>query len=74
MPIEPLAISGVKPVCSRDCPDRSWDCHGKCEKYKAYREQCDEEMMERFKKVQFNRDVNEAVSQAVKRLPGKRRY
>lgn len=74
MPFEPLAISGVKPVCKRDCPDRSYDCHGKCEKYKTFREQCDEAMIERFKKAQLTREVNEAVSEAVKRLPGKRRY
>lgn len=74
MPIEPLAISGIKPVCGRNCPDRSWDCHAKCEKYKAYRERCDEEMQDRFQKTQYKRDVNDAVSKAVKRMQGKRRY
>jgi len=74
MPIEPLAISEIKPVCKRDCPDRSWDCHGRCEKYKAYREKCDIAMEERMRENQFRKEVNDAVSKAVKRLPGKRRY
>lgn len=22
--------------CTKDCPDRAWDCHGKCKKYLDY--------------------------------------
>lgn len=71
---QPLVLTTVKPVCGRDCPERSIDCHGKCEKYKAYRTRCDSAAKERFLKKQGERDVNQAVSKAVKRLPGKRRY
>ena len=71
---QPIELTNVKPVCGKDCPDRSYKCHGKCEKYKAYRDQCDAEMLGRFQKNQLKREVNDAVLQAVKRLPGKRRY
>lgn len=74
MAFDPIGISSVKIVCKPDCPDRSHDCHGQCEKYKAYRAECDKEMQERFQKNKYRREVNEAVSDAVKRLPGKRRY
>ena len=73
MAFDPLALSSVKPVCKPDCPGRSWDCHGKCEKYKTYRAACDAEMEDRFQKKEFERDVNTAALKAVKRLPGKRR-
>ena len=74
MAFDPLGISSIKTVCKPDCPDRSWDCHGKCEKYKVYRAACDKEMEDRYQKNQFASEVNTAVSKAVKRLPGKRRY
>ena len=74
MPFAPIGISSVKPVCKKECPDRTFDCHAKCEKYKEYRERCDAEIVDRNKKTKLHFEVNEAVSQAVKRLPGKRRY
>ena len=36
-----FALSPVPIVCKRGCPDRSWNCHASCERYKAYREACD---------------------------------
>lgn len=29
-------MAGVKQPCPRDCPERSAECHGQCERYKAY--------------------------------------
>ena len=74
MAMERLNISAIKSVCKPDCPDRSWDCHGKCEKYKAYRAECDKAMEKRYQEKQFEREANAAVSKAVKRLPGKRSF
>lgn len=56
------------PACPRDCPTRVWDCHTWCEKYKAYRAACDEEIRKRDKK----REVERAVCDAKVRLKGKR--
>lgn len=28
--------------CTRDCPDRSAGCHGKCARYLEFRRKCDE--------------------------------
>lgn len=70
-----IKLTSVKlSCCDRDCSDRSAGCHGKCEKYKAYRAECDRVMEERYQKKQFEREVDTAVSKAVKRLPGKRSY
>lgn len=67
MAIERMVISKIKPVC-KDCQDRSFDCHTKCEKYKSYRAECDKEMQERFQKKKLERDVITEVSKALKRL------
>lgn len=39
----------MKPPCGKNCPDRVMGCHGKCEKYQAYRAQRDEELKRRQK-------------------------
>ena len=36
--------------CVKDCPDRSMDCHGKCEKYQAYAQWRAEERLKRAEK------------------------
>lgn len=48
-----FALSPVPMVCRRGCPDRTWDCHGRCEQYKAYREACDMALHEK----ELQRDV-----------------
>lgn len=58
----------VRPVCKKDCPNRKYDCHSKCEKYARYRAECDKLIAQR----NMNRDVNDAIGAAMKRLPGKR--
>ena len=65
---EKIVITPVKIVCKRDCPDRAWDCHGKCPEYSKYRAKCDAEMHKR----NLERDVSEAIGLAMKRIPGKR--
>ena len=52
-----LALSPVPMVCRRGCPDRTWDCHGYCERYKAYREACDMVLHEQ----KLQRDVTGTV-------------
>lgn len=52
-----FALSYVPMVCHRDCPDRSWDCHGRCKDYMEYREACDRELH----KKNLQRDVVDTV-------------
>lgn len=68
-----IKLTTVKPVCEKDCPDRNWDCHGKCEKYKAFRAECDIALKKRFQEKEGERDVNKAINKAIKRLAGQRR-
>lgn len=63
-----ICITPVQMKCRRGCPDRTYDCHSKCEKYAAYRAECDKEIQRRT----LERDVDSAVCDAVKRLPWKR--
>lgn len=65
--INDLPLTSVKPVC-KDCPNRSFDCHGKCETYIKYRAGCDEVIHQR----NLKRDVINAIGDAMKRIPGKR--
>ena len=30
------SVARVKQPCEKDCPERSPECHGKCERYKAF--------------------------------------
>lgn len=72
MAFEEIRLSEVKSVCKRDCPDRSWDCHKHCERYKEYRLECDKALEKRLQESQFKAEVDGAVYKAIKRLPGKR--
>lgn len=55
-----------------DCSERSWDCHGKCERYAAFRAQKDAEMVERQKHKEDNsRSV--AYEARVKRFLSRRK-
>lgn len=67
-----IAISEIKPVCGSNCLDRSWDCHTWCEKYKAYRAECDKAMEKRYWQKQYKREADDAALKAVKRMRGKR--
>lgn len=67
-----LGICPVPIVCHKGCMERSWDCHAKCERYKAYREACDLALHERY----LNQDVIEAVTDRIRqreRIERKRR-
>lgn len=63
-----FALNPVKMVCNRECPDRTYDCHGKCERYAQYRAECDELKHQK----ELERDVMDAEVTAVKRTHGKR--
>ena len=63
-----IAINPAKMKCRKDCPDRTFDCHGKCKKYAEYRADCDEQIQQRA----FKRDVDSYITDAMKRIPGKR--
>lgn len=66
--LDDLALTEIKPVCRADCPNRTFDCHGKCERYIRYRAECDEAIHQR----NLKRDVITAIGDAMKRIPGKR--
>lgn len=40
--------------CTPNCPNRSWDCHGKCEEYLKYAKKNEEERERIFKKKQIH--------------------
>lgn len=63
-----IALNPVKMKCRKDCPNRAYDCHCKCEKYASSRAECDKEIKRRALK----RDVDYAIGDAMKRMPGKR--
>lgn len=63
-----IVLSPVKMRCKRDCPDRALGCHGKCKTYAEDRAKCDEAIRRR----ELKRDVDNAVEDAMKRMPGKR--
>ena len=65
-----FALTPVKMVCEKDCPEREFDCHARCEKYAKYRAECDEQIRERLRES----ELNDALSNAIKRYPGKRRF
>ena len=63
-----LVLTKIKPCCPPDCPNRKYDCHGKCETYLKYRAECDEQI--RLRKLEY--EVTNAIGDAMKRIPGKR--
>lgn len=65
-----MALTPVKMVCKKDCPDRAFDCHTKCKEYADYRAECDEQIRKRLRES----ELNEALSNAIKRTHGKRRF
>jgi hypothetical protein len=62
-------ITLIRPVCSRDCPNRSFDCHTRCETYIKYRQECDAEMEKRA----LERDVLGEFGDTSERIRKKRR-
>ena len=63
-----FTLTPVKMICRRSCPDRTYDCHGKCEKYIQYRAECDNLLHQK----DLEREVMEAAGAALKRMHGKR--
>lgn len=47
------------------CPDRTATCHGSCERYAAFRAQCEE----LYRQRRLRREVSEAIDDAMKRMP-----
>ena len=62
-------ISNIRPECDRDCPNRAWDCHTKCETYSKYRAKCDAEREKRA----LERDIACAYADTAERIRKKRR-
>jgi len=62
-------ITRIKPVCKKDCPNREYDCHTKCETYIKYRHECD---VEREKRV-LERVVMNEICDTSERIRKKRR-
>ena len=58
-----IMITPVQVVCERDCADRAYDCHGRCEKYARYRAKCDEVLH----RNEMRNDVNDAIRKSMKR-------
>ena len=53
----------VKPLCERECPRRTAECHAKCAPYLAYEEAKQEE----YRANQAERDRNAYTADAEKR-------
>lgn len=53
----------------KNCPKRAMVCHSECDAYLRYREVCEGIR----KKTLLKCDVQQAIGDAMKRLPGKRR-
>lgn len=64
-----FALSPVRQPCTRDCPNRAFDCHTRCEAYIKFRAECDADI----KKRTLERDVLGAYSDTAERLRKKRR-
>lgn len=62
-------ITRVPPECPRNCPNRNWDCHTKCETYAKYRAKCDEEMEKRA----VEREIISEFAETSERIRKKRR-
>lgn len=70
-----IKLTSVKlSCCERDCPDRNAGCHAICEKYKAFRAECDKALEKQRIKKELEHDLDSLTYKAVQRLPGKRRY
>ena len=70
-----ITLTGVKMTCcEKDCPDRSAGCHGKCERYKAFRAECDTWSETRRAVKLHEREMDTYAKKAAKRLPGKRSF
>lgn len=52
----------------KNCTDRAQGCHGSCTRYAEYMETCKDIRKQR----QLRREVNQAIGDAMKRIPGKR--
>ena len=61
--LKEFCLTPVPIVCKRGCPDRSWNCHTSCEKYKAYREACDILLHEK----DLEREIKDVVSDRIAR-------
>jgi len=59
---ERKCLSPIPSPC-KNCPDRQAGCHGKCEKYAAFRAKVDAIAEER----KFDREYNEYLALALKR-------
>ena len=66
-PLE-LPILPVQSSPCKDCTTRSLGCHSGCKEYQDFRVFCDAVAVERRHRV----EINDYVSEVMKRLPGKR--
>ena len=64
---EKKCLSPIPSPC-KNCPEQADHCHGKCEKYAAFRAKIDALAEER----KHDRDYNEYLADMMKRFPGKR--
>ena len=69
MPAREFGLSPVKYPCKRECPNRAYDCHAKCELYSKYRAECDAVIEQRS----LMRDVLGAYADTTERIRKRRR-
>ena len=62
-----LPLTNVPPICPPDCPNRAFDCHGKCKDYADYQKRCEEEREKRLLKCQVTEAKEIAVFRNMKR-------
>ena len=60
-----LRLTRAEAPC-KDCPDRTADCHcaGKCEKYAAFRAECDAVAQERKRNLEYGEYLADAIRRA----------
>lgn len=63
-----LCIAPVRESPCLNCETRSLRCHSGCEEYEEFRAICEKVAQKR----KNNSEVNEYVSEVMKRMPGKR--
>lgn len=63
-----------KTNCCYECPDRTPECHGSCERYKAYRAEIDAKNAECMRKYELNYNLSAQRFDNWKKATNRRLY
>lgn len=59
--------------CTKDCPDRSWDCHGKCKRYLDARAENDKKRQEIKRLAKATDDYDNYRNNVIENIRERRR-